>query len=92
MYRQTKFQNLNISHLILQLSLPDLLKPSLKSRMMQLELRQQGMLQLHQSDQQSHEKINGHRELTAPGPNDHGSVKARLGHSSGTVRSQLSHG
>ena len=46
----------------------------------------------------SHEKINGHRELTvtmvvtAPGPNDHGSVTARRGHSSVTARSQLSHG
>ena len=44
------------------------------------------------------EKINGHRELTvttvvtAPGPNDHGSVTARRGHSSVTARSQLSHG
>ena len=46
----------------------------------------------------SHEKINGHRELkvttvvTAPGANDHGSVMARLGHGSVTVRSQLNHG
>ena len=46
----------------------------------------------------THEKVNGHRELTvttvvtAPGPNDHGSVTARLGHSSVTARSQLSHG
>ena len=46
----------------------------------------------------SHEKTNGHRELTvttvvtAPGPNDHGSVTARRGHSSVTGRSQLSHG
>ena len=42
----------------------------------------------------THEKINGHRELTvvtAPGPNDHGSVTARWGHSSVTARSQLSH-
>ena len=44
-----------------------------------------------------HEKINGHRELmvtmvvTAPGSNDHGSVKAWRGHSSVTARSQLSH-
>ena len=30
--------------------------------------------------------------VTAPGPNDHGSVTARLGHSSVTARSQLSHG
>ena len=46
----------------------------------------------------SHEKLNGHPELTvttvitAPGPNDHDSVTARLGHSSVTARSQLSHG
>ena len=36
-----------------------------------------------------------HRELTvatAPGPNDHGSVTARRGHSSVTARSQISHG
>ena len=36
-----------------------------------------------------------HRELTvvtAPGPNDHGSVTPRLGHSSVTARSQLNHG
>ena len=39
-----------------------------------------------------------HRELTvttvvtAPAPNDHGSVTARLGHSSVTARSQLNHG
>ena len=30
--------------------------------------------------------------VTAPGPNDHGSVTARLGHSSVTARSQLSQG
>ena len=30
--------------------------------------------------------------VTAPGPNDHGSVTARLGHSSVTARSQLNHG
>ena len=46
----------------------------------------------------THEKTNGHRELTvitvvtAPGPNDHGSVTARLGHGEVTARSQLSHG
>ena len=50
------------------------------------------------TSQNTHEKINGHCELTvitaftAPGPNDHGSVTARLGHSSVTARSQLSHG
>ena len=46
----------------------------------------------------SHEKINGHRELTVttvvttPGPNDHGSLTAKRGHISVTARSQLSHG
>ena len=30
--------------------------------------------------------------VTAPGPNDHGSVTARRGHSSVTARSQFSHG
>ena len=30
--------------------------------------------------------------VMAPGPNDHGSVTARRGHSSVTVRSQLNHG
>ena len=29
--------------------------------------------------------------VTAPGPNDHGSVTARRGHSSVTARSQLNH-
>ena len=42
---------------------------------------------------QAHEKINGHCELTvttvvtALGPNDHGSVTARRGHSSITASS-----
>ena len=31
--KQTKYQNLNISHLILQLSLPNPMKPDVKSRM-----------------------------------------------------------
>ena len=31
--RRTKFQNLNVSHLILQLSFPNPLKPGVKSRM-----------------------------------------------------------
>ena len=48
----TKSHNLNVSLLILQLSLPDPLKPGIKSRMkMYLEQRRQAMLQLHLSDQ-----------------------------------------
>ena len=48
--RLTKSQNLNVSRLVLQLSLPS---PGFKSRMkMQLEQRRQPMLQLHLSDQQ----------------------------------------
>ena len=45
----------------------------------------------------SHEKITGHREttvttvVTAPGPNDQGSVTARRGDSSITARSRLGH-
>ena len=39
----TKSQNLNVSHLVLQLPFPNLLKPGVKSRM--------SMLQLHLSDQ-----------------------------------------
>ena len=51
--RYTKSQNLNVSHLILQLSLPNPLKPGVKSRMkMWLEQCRQAMLQLHLSDQQ----------------------------------------
>ena len=51
--RHTKFQNLNISRLVLQLFLCNILKPGVKSKMkMQLEQRQQAMLQLHLSDQQ----------------------------------------
>ena len=50
---RTKFQNLNDSRLVLQLSLPNPLKPDVKSRMkMQLEQRRQAMLQLHLGDQQ----------------------------------------
>ena len=59
MYRQTsnisctKSQNLNVSHLVLQLSLANPLKPCVKSRMkMSLEQRRQAMLQQHLSDQQ----------------------------------------
>ena len=49
----TKSHNLNVSHLILQLSLHNLLKPGVKSRMkLWLEQHQQAMLQLHLSDKQ----------------------------------------
>ena len=52
----TKSQNLNVSHFVLQLSWPNLLKPGFKSRMkMYLEQCQQVMsalLQLHVSEQQ----------------------------------------
>ena len=49
----TKSQNLNDSHVVLQLSLPNPLKPGVKSGMkMQLEQHRQVMLQLHLSDQQ----------------------------------------
>ena len=51
--RRTKSQNLNVSRLVLQLSLPNLLKPCIKLRMkMLLEQRRQAMLQLHPSGQQ----------------------------------------
>ena len=50
---RTKFQNLNDSCLVLQLSPPNTLMPGVKLRMkMWLEQRQQAMLQLHLSDQQ----------------------------------------
>ena len=50
---RTKYQNLNVSCLALQLSLPNPLKPGVKLRMkMQLEQRRQAMLQLHLSYQQ----------------------------------------
>ena len=49
----TKSQHLNVSRLILQLSLPNPLQPGVKSRMkMESEQRRQAMLQLHLSDQQ----------------------------------------
>ena len=49
----TKSLNLNISLLILQMSLSNPLKPGVKSRMkMKLEQRQQALLQQHLSDQQ----------------------------------------
>ena len=51
--RCTKSPNLNVSRLVLQLSLPNAMKPGVKSRMkMQLEQRRQAMLQLHLSDRQ----------------------------------------
>ena len=51
--RRTKSQNWNDSHLVLKLSVPNPLKPGIKSRMkMWLEQRRQAMLQLHLSDQQ----------------------------------------
>ena len=51
--RLTKSQQFKDSHTVLRLSLPNLLKPDVKSRMkMQLELRRQAMLHLHLSDGQ----------------------------------------
>ena len=51
--RRTKSLNLNVSRLVLQLSLPNPMKPGVKSRMkMELEHRRQAMLQLHLSDRQ----------------------------------------
>ena len=51
--RHTKSPNWNVSHLVLQLHLPNPMKPGVKSRMnMQLEQRRQAMLQLHLSDRQ----------------------------------------
>ena len=51
--RRTKSHYLNDSRLVLQLSLPNRLKPGVKSRKkMQLEQRRQAMLQLHLSDRQ----------------------------------------
>ena len=50
---RTKSQNLNDYRLVLQLALPNPLKPGLKSRMkIQSEQRRQAMLQLHLRDQQ----------------------------------------
>ena len=49
----SKTQQIQNPHLILKLSLPNPLKPGVKSRMkMQLEQCRQAMLQLHLSDQQ----------------------------------------
>ena len=53
--RCTQSPNLNVSRLVLQLFLPNPMKPGVKSRMkMQLEQRRQAMLQLHLSYQQFH--------------------------------------
>ena len=50
-----KFQNLNVSRLVLQLSLPNPMKPGVKSRVnMELEQRWQAMFKLHLSDQYFH--------------------------------------
>ena len=50
---RTKFQNLNVSCILLQLSSLNPLKPGVKLRMkMYLEQRRQAMLQLHLSYQQ----------------------------------------
>ena len=51
--RHTNSQHFYVSHLVLQLSLPNPFKPGVKLRMkMWLEQHQQPMLQLHLSDQQ----------------------------------------
>ena len=51
--RRTNSQYFNNSRFVLQLSLPNPLKPGVKSRMkMWLEQRRQAMFQLHLSDQQ----------------------------------------
>ena len=51
--RRTKFLNLNVSRLVLQLSLPNRVKPGVESSMkIWLEQRWHAMLQLHLSDQQ----------------------------------------
>ena len=54
-YKSPLIQNLNVSRLVLQLSLCQPWEPVVKSRMkMQLEQRRQAMLQLHLSDKQFH--------------------------------------
>ena len=51
--RRTKSPNLNVSLLVLELSLSNPMKPGVKSRMkMWLDQRRQAMLQLHLSDRQ----------------------------------------
>ena len=49
---RTQSPNINVSCLILRLSLPNPLKSRVKLRMKMLEQRRQAMLQLHLSDQQ----------------------------------------
>ena len=50
---RTKSEDLNFPRLVMQLSLYNILKPGVKSRMkMQLEQRRQAMFQLHLSDRQ----------------------------------------
>ena len=47
--RRTQSQNINVSRIVLQLFLPNPLKPSVKLRVkMKLEQRRQAMLQLHE--------------------------------------------
>ena len=49
--RRTQSQNINVSRLVLQLSLPNPLKPGVKLKTkMLLEQRRQAMVQLHLSD------------------------------------------
>ena len=50
--RPAKSQSSNVSCVVSRLSLPNPLKPSVKSRMKMLGQRRQAMLQLHLSDQQ----------------------------------------
>ena len=53
LFKTTKSQNLNVSRPVLQLSLPNPLKPGVKSKMkVKLKQCRQAMLQLHLSDQQ----------------------------------------
>ena len=71
--RCPKSQNLNVSCLVLQLSLPNPLKQGVKSRMMYLGQRWQAMLQLHLSDQQVYCLISCdlHRDLSVIEKNLH---------------------
>ena len=56
------------------------------------ELRCQGNPWENKWSPWAHRELTVTTAVTAPGPNDHGSVTARLGHSSVTARSQLNHG
>ena len=64
----TKSQDLNVSYFALQLSLPNPLKPGVKSRMkLWLEQGRQAMLQLHLNEQQFLPEASfGHRVLSLP--------------------------